>query len=436
MIDVKLNGCKSFVDDSTMNLYLDKVEKAFDTLMGGKGAGSDYLGWLDLPSRTLDSDIVAQCDRIVQRWSKNIDVVVVIGIGGSYLGAKSFIEAVSHTFDVQLRNYRPQIVYAGHNMTEIYLADLLDFIKQKSVAAVVVSKSGTTTEPAVAFRLIRNHIEGRYGKEEARNRIVAITDSSKGALKSMSDKEGYTTLVIPDNVGGRYSVFTSAGLLPIALAGHDMKDFLEGARAMERKCKVWDRNNPAVQYAAVRNALYMSGRKIEVLSNFNPRLVMFGEWWKQLFGESEGKDGKGLFPVTMTFTTDLHSLGQYMQQGERIMFETVLSIRQSNRTIVLATEQENLDGLNYLSGKTIGECNKKAELATIQAHVEGGVPCAVIEINNITEYNLGALYYFFEFACALSAYTLGVNPFDQPGVELYKRNMFTLLGKPGFVNNK
>lgn len=436
MVKIDIENCKDFVPAAVFDEYMRKADYAYDVLVSGNGPGADFLGWIDLPSRTLDSDILDQCDRIVQRWSKNIDVVVVIGIGGSYLGAKSVIDALSHSFDAIMGKYSPQIIFAGHNLSEIYLAETLDFIKQKSVAVLVVSKSGTTTEPAVAFRVIKHYMEERYGKEGSRERIVAVTDAARGALKGMCEKEGYTALVIPDSVGGRYSIMTPAGLLPLALAGHDVKDFLEGARAMQRICLDKESAGAAMTYAAMRNALYSSGKKIELMVNYNPKFVSFSEWWKQLFGESEGKDGKGLFPASVTNTTDLHSMGQYIQQGERLMFETVLRIKSSNRRVEIPFDEEDNDGLNYLYGKTVGDCNLIAEQGVSLAHKDGGVPSMVIEINNVTEYNLGALYYFFEFSCALSGYILGVNPFDQPGVEMYKRNMFALLDKPGYEKER
>ena len=432
MINVDLKSCEGFLKPSLIDTYTDKALEAFDVLESRKGAGSDFLGWMDLPSLTLESDIVEKCYEVVRRWSKGIDVVVVIGIGGSYLGAKSAIEALSHNFDDNMGKYTPQIVFAGQNLSEAYMADLMDYLKQRSVATVVISKSGTTTEPAVAFRLVKKHIESRYGKEEAKNRIVAITDEHKGALRQMADKEGYTTFVIPDNVGGRYSVLTPVGLLPIALSGHDIKDLLEGAAFMEKICKQKDAGNPAVRYAAARNAFYSLGKKIEVMVGYHPKFMYFNEWWKQLYGESEGKNGKGIFPASVINTTDLHSMGQYIQDGERHLFESILSLKESERTLHIERDEENLDGLNFLAGKTLGECNKMAEYATRMAHNDGGVPSIEINIEKLDEYHLGGLYYFFEYACALSGYVLGINPFDQPGVESYKKNMFALLGKPGY----
>lgn len=437
MIDVNYKWCEGFIDESTIEKFLKKAELAIDKLeqeklKAEKSNEENYLGWIDLPSKMLNSNILDQCNEIVERWSTGIDIVVVIGIGGSYLGSKSMIDALSHSFGSQMEGSKPKIVYAGHNMSEDYLSELCDYMDGRSVACLVVSKSGTTTEPAISFRLIKKYIDEKYGKEDAKNRIVAITDSSKGVLKELADKEGYKTFVIPDDVGGRYSIFTPVGLLPIALAGHDVKSMLEGALEMKRICSEKNTSNPAIKYVAIRNALYEMGKKIEVLAYYNPKLVLLGEWWKQLYGESEGKEGKGLFPAAVSYTADLHSMGQYLQDGPRILFETVLSIEHSNREIVIEENAENLDGLNFLSKKTVGECNKKAEIATMLAHYDGGVPSILLKIDSVNEYNMGALYYFFEFSCALSGYVLGVNPFDQPGVELYKKNMFALLNKPGY----
>lgn len=412
--------------------YLNKAYSAFDELEGRKGLGNDFLGWLDLPEGTPMS-LVDDCEAVATDWkAKGVQVVVAIGIGGSYLGAKASIEALSHTFEADMYPERPRVVFAGHNLSEDYLAELMDFIKDKSVAAVVISKSGTTTEPAVAFRIIKEHLEERYGKQGACERIVAITDAARGALKGLSTQEGYRTFVIPDDVGGRFSVLTPVGLLPIAIAGFDIRKMMEGVAAMAKLCRERSENNPAIQYAAARNELYDNGKKVEILVNFNPKLQYVGEWWKQLYGESEGKDGKGIFPASVNFTTDLHSMGQYIQDGERTLFETVLSVAKSNRSLTICNDPQNLDGLNFLSGKHLDECNKMAEIGTRLAHIDGGVPNLGIEMEKIDEYNLGELFFFFEKACGISAYMLGVNPFNQPGVEAYKKNMFALLGKPGY----
>lgn len=413
--------------------YVRKAFDAFDVLESGQGRGNDFLGWKNLPE-SMSGQIAEECCGIAEEWEKQgIETVVVIGIGGSYLGAKAALSALSHTFGMKGRGEKGmEVVFAGFNLSEEYHADLIDYISGKSVAAIVISKSGTTTEPAVAFRIIREHIERRYGKKEAASRIVAVTDKARGALKCLSEQEGYRTFVIPDDVGGRFSVLTPVGLLPIAVAGFDIRELLRGAAAMEAECSVRTEQNPALMYAAARNELYDSGKKVEILVNFNPRLQYFGEWWKQLFGESEGKDGKGIYPSSVNFTTDLHSLGQYIQQGERIMFETVVSVEHSRRSLTICDDPQNLDGLNFISGMHLEHCNRMAQEGTRLAHIDGGVPNLGVSVERIDEFNLGQLFYFFEKACGISAYMLGVNPFDQPGVEAYKKNMFALLGKPGY----
>lgn len=433
MIKVDLSGCGQFVGNSEYQEYVGKAKKALQTLDSGTGAGNDFLGWNELPSE-MPQQIVDDCLAVVDRWiGKEIELIVVIGIGGSYLGAKATIEALSHSFSSQMDlTSGPRVVFAGQNLSEEYLAELMDLVSMKNTALVVISKSGTTTEPAVAFRVLRSRIEQRYGVEEAASRIVAVTDASRGALKTLSDKMGYTTFVIPDNVGGRFSVLTPVGLLPIALAGFDIQAMVDGARQMQRICDELDEDNPAIKYAAMRNLLYSTGKKIELFTTFNPKLTFVAEWWKQLYGESEGKGGNGIFPASVTFTSDLHSMGQYIQQGERTLFETFLSVENSRREAVIEHDDENLDGLNFLENTNLEHCNKMAELGTKLAHIDGGVPNITISIDQIDEYNLGQLYYFFEKACGLSAYILGVNPFDQPGVESYKKNMFALLGKPGY----
>jgi Glucose-6-phosphate isomerase len=432
MIKVNLKGCETSVSEAQYKQYVEKAKAALKTLDEGTGAGNDFLGWNHLPSQT-SQELVDDCISVVDKWiGMDVDLVVVIGIGGSYLGAKATIEALQHQFSSLLGSRGPKVVFAGQNLSEEYIAELMDLVKTRNVATVVISKSGTTTEPAVAFRLMKSYIEARYGKEEARERIVAITDKRRGALKSLSNQEGYKTFVIEDNVGGRYSVLTPVGLLPIALAGFDINALLDGARDMEKVCSASDASNPAIQYAAMRNALYENGKKVELLVGFNPKLQYVGEWWKQLYGESEGKEGKGIFPASVNFTTDLHSMGQYIQQGERILFETVVSVENSRREVVIEADEQNLDGLNFLAGKRVEHCNKMAQLGTRLAHVDGGVPNIEVAIECIDEYNLGSLFYFFEKACGISAYILGINPFDQPGVEAYKKNMFALLDKPGY----
>ena len=362
-------------------------------------------------------------------------MVVIAGIGGSYLGAKAVIDALNNSFDwLSTDRKNPVIVYAGHNISEDYLAELLDFLKGRSFGIVNISKSGTTTETALAFRLLKTLLESQAGKEVAKQRIVAITDASRGALRQLADLEGYKTYVIPDNVGGRYSVLTPVGLLPIAVAGHDIKQLVEGARLMEEQCAPCTtfEANPAAVYAAVRNELYRQGKKIEILVNYHPKLHFVSEWWKQLYGESEGKENKGIFPAAVDLTTDLHSMGQWIQEGERTIFETVISLTDPNREMVIPSDKDNLDGLNYLAGKRVDQVNKMAELGTLLAHVDGGVPNLKVSLPALNERYLGQLLYFFEKACGISGYLLGVNPFDQPGVEAYKKNMFALLEKPGY----
>ena len=345
------------------------------------------------------------------------------------------LEALSHNFSKQLSTKKdaPEIVFAGNNLSEEYISELMDLVQERNVACVVISKSGTTTEPAVAFRIIKQYIETRYGKAEAANRIVAVTDAKRGALKSLSTQEGYRTFVIEDNVGGRFSVLTPVGILPIVLGGFDIRAMLKGAAEMEAACAVASEENPAVQYAAMRNLLYAKyGKKIEILVSFNPKFQYLGEWWKQLYGESEGKDGKGIFPASVLFTTDLHSMGQYIQDGERMLMETVVTVENASRSVIIESDEQNLDGLNFLAGKHVEECNAMAELGTKLAHIDGGVPQLGVSVEKIDEYNLGEIFYFFEKACGISAYILGVNPFNQPGVEAYKKNMFALLNKPGY----
>ena len=434
MFKTNLDGCMPFVYEGDYSFYLEKALEAYGILDKETGAGNDFLGWKHLPSQTPES-LLKQFEDIRDEWLQaGVDTVVVIGIGGSYLGAKCAIEALSHSFQSRLgrKENSLDVVFAGNNLSENYLAELLDLMLRRSVATVVISKSGTTTEPAIAFRLVRNFIEDRYGKKAAASRIVAVTDKAKGALKKLSDTEGYRTFVIEDNVGGRFSVLTPVGLLPIVLAGHDARKLLAGAAEAERICSRATEDNPALRYAAMRNLLYSKGYKIEMLVSFNPKLTYLGEWWKQLFGESEGKDGRGIFPASANFTTDLHSMGQYIQDGERTLMETVVSVENSGRKLMINTDPENLDGLNFIAAKRVEECNRMAELGTRLAHIDGGVPQMQVSIERVDEANLGGLFYFFEMACGISAYILGVNPFDQPGVEAYKKNMFALLGKPGY----
>ena len=432
MVTIDLTGCDSFIAKEQYDEYMDKALHAKRILEEGHGAGHDFLGWQNLPSSISASDINEYLG-VVDRWlEREIDLVVVIGIGGSYLGAKAAIEALSHSFANHLAGHGPKVVFAGENLSEDYTAELLDLIHMRNPACVVISKSGTTTEPAVAFRLVKNYLEQTYGKEEARERIVAITDKARGALKSLSNQEGYKTFVIEDNIGGRFSVLTPVGLVPIALAGFDIEEMVRGAQDAEKALTEANIDNPAVRYAAMRNLLYDNGKKIELFASFHPKLQYLGEWLKQLFGESEGKDGKGIFPASVIFTTDLHSMGQYIQEGERILFETVITVDNAQREVTIPEDPQNLDGLNYLAGKRVEHCNRMAQLGTKLAHIDGGVPNLEIHIDKLDEYHLGQIFYFFEKVCGISAYQLGVNPFNQPGVEAYKKNMFKLLEKPGY----
>lgn len=407
---------------------------ALEKLHNGTGLGSDFLGWVNLPSETPES-LVADIEAVAKNLRESCDFVVAIGIGGSYLGAKAVIEALGDSFSA-LREKgdarRCNVLFAGHNIGEDYLNELQDFLKDKKFGIVVISKSGTTTEPAIAFRLLKEQLEKQEGKAEAAKRIVAITDAKRGALRQLATEEGYKTFVIADNVGGRFSVLTPVGLLPIAVAGFDIRKLLEGARRMEAATKAADDTNPAVLYATTRNALYRAGKKIEIMVNYNPKLHYVAEWWKQLYGESEGKDGKGIFPASVDNSTDLHSMGQWIQDGERTIFETVLSVEKTAKETIIPSDEANLDGLNFLAGKHVDEVNKMAELGTRLAHVDGKVPNLQITIPSLKEEYLGELIYFFEKACGISGYLLDVNPFNQPGVEAYKKNMFALLAKPGY----
>lgn len=403
-------------------------------LHDGSRAGNDFLGWVDLPA-SISEELIRDIEDTSANLRASCEAVVVVGIGGSYLGAKAVIDAMSSSFDwLEADRKNPVILYAGNNIGEDYLHELTGYLSGKQFGIINISKSGTTTEPAIAFRILKNLLIEKVGVEESRKRIVAITDSSKGALRSLANTEGYKTFVIPDDVGGRYSVLTPVGLLPIAVAGINIRNLIKGASDMEKATGAntpFEVNLPAI-YAVIRNELYKKGKKIEVLANYNPKLHYFAEWWKQLYGESEGKDNKGIFPAAVDFTTDLHSMGQWIQEGERTIFETVLTIKEPHSNVKVPKDDADLDGLNFLKGKRVDEVNKMAELGTRIAHVDGGVPNIVIEIPKLTEYYIGQLIYFFEKACGISGYLLGVNPFDQPGVEAYKRNMFALLEKPGF----
>lgn len=415
------------------------IQLAHEQLHQRTGAGADFLGWLDLP-KTYDRSEFSRIKEAAKKIQAQSDVLVVIGIGGSYLGARAAIEMLTHSFYNQLpkeQRKTPEIYFVGHHLSSTYVADLFDYLDGKEISVNVISKSGTTTEPAIAFRLFRDYMEKRYGKEEARQRIYATTDRSKGALKQVADEEGYETFVIPDNVGGRYSVLTAVGLLPIAVAGISIDEMMSGAQAAAEAYQTPKLlENPCYQYASVRQALYQKGKQIELLVNYHPSFQYFAEWWKQLFGESEGKDHKGIFPASVQFTTDLHSLGQYIQEGLRNLFETVVVVKESERKVKIQKAEEDGDGLNYLAGQSLDFVNQKALEGTLLAHTDGQVPNVLIEVPNISPSSFGELVYFFEKACAISGYLLGVNPFDQPGVEAYKKNMFALLGKPGFEQEK
>ncbi|WP_067725688.1 glucose-6-phosphate isomerase [Oceanobacillus damuensis] len=415
------------------------VEAAHHMLHEKTGAGSDFLGWIDLPAN-YDKEEYARIKKSAEKIRKDSDILLVIGIGGSYLGARAALEMLNHSFQNLLSKEErnaPQIIFVGHHLSSTYMSELFDVLKDKDFSINVISKSGTTTEPAVAFRIFKKYLEEKYGAEEAKSRIYATTDRAKGALKTSADEAGYETFVIPDDVGGRYSVLTAVGLLPIAVSGISIDDMMQGAKdAMNDFAEPSLAKNPAYQYAAVRNVLYGKGKVTELLINYEPSLQYFSEWWKQLFGESEGKDQKGIYPSSANFTTDLHSLGQYIQEGRRNIFETVLHVNSSKKEMTLEAEENNSDGLNYLAGKSIHEINDKAFQGTMLAHTDGDVPNLIVEVPALDAYTFGYLVYFFEKACALSGYLLGVNPFDQPGVEAYKTNMFALLGKPGYENQK
>lgn len=425
----------SFTRKEEMENLKPFIEVSHKLLHDKKGPGNDYLGFIDLP-KDYDKDEFERIKLAAKKIQNSSDVMLVIGIGGSYLGSRACIEALSHNFYNSLdktKRKTPEIYYLGNSISTSYMLDLLDLIEGKDISINVISKSGTTTEPAIAFRFLKEYMEERYGKEEAKKRIYATTDREKGALKELSHIEGYETFVIPDDVGGRFSVLTPVGLLPIAVAGIDIDELMEGANEGRKEYSNESlEKNPSYQYAAIRNILYNRGKDIEILANYEPALNYFSEWWKQLYGESEGKDGKGLFPASVNFTTDLHSMGQYIQDGQRNLFETVINVEKSRRDISVKSTKNNLDGLNFLQGKTLDFINKKAFEGTKEAHINGNVPNLVIEIPELNEFYIGKLIYFFEKACALSGYLLGVNPFNQPGVEEYKRNMFRLLEKPEY----
>ena len=433
-LNLNINDVAPWVTKAEVNAMDALATVANRALHEGTLPGSDFLGWVNLPSSITEAQIEEIEESAVQLRTL-CDVVVVVGIGGSYLGAKAVIDALTSSFDwLETKRENPVVVYAGNNISEDYLHELMEYLDDKSFGIINISKSGTTTEPALSFRILKNELEKKVGRDEARKRIVAITDASKGALRTLAVKEGYKTFVIPDDVGGRYSVLTPVGLLPIAVAGINIRLLVQGALEMEKKTDQATpfKDNLAAIYAVTRNELYKKGKKIEILANFHPKLQYFAEWWKQLFGESEGKENKGIFNAAVNFTTDLHSMGQWIQEGERTIFETTISIDTPNKKMTIPHDQADLDGLNYLEGKRVDEVNKMAELGTRIAHVDGGVPNIVVSIPELTPYYIGQLIYFFEKACGISGYLLGVNPFDQPGVEAYKANMFALLEKPGF----
>ena len=432
-LSVKMADSLEKTYQKSLNEITAEVLSAREHLLKGDAAGNDFLGWVNLPE-DYDKAEYARIKADVARLSAKSKVFVVIGIGGSYLGARMVIEALQSEFASMVRGSKPYVVYAGHTLGEDYYSQLLTLLDHEDYSVAVISKSGTTTEPAVAFRIIKAHLENKYGKSEASQRIVAITDARKGALHDIAVKEGYPMYVIPDNVGGRFSVLTPVGLVPIAMAGFDTDRLMQGARDMRKICieKNTLEENPALKYAAIRNVLYRSGIKVEMLVSSLPNLRYLAEWWKQLYGESEGKEHKGLLPHSLSITTDLHSMGQYVQDGERLMMETMIRVKEPATHVPVPTDEKNLDGINYLVNKSLTEINDCAMRGTIEAHLSGGVPVMEIGVERVDEYVLGQLIYFFEFACGVSGYTLGVNPFDQPGVEAYKKNMFRLLGKPGF----
>ena len=434
MISLNIEKTFGFVSKESISAYEAQVKAAQEALENGTGKGNDFLGWLHLPS-SISQEHLADLKATAQVLRDNCEVVVVAGIGGSYLGARAVIEAMSNSFAwLQEKKNGPVILFAGHNIGEDYLYELTEYLKGKKFGVINISKSGTTTETALAFRLLKKQCEDQLGKEMAKKVIVAITDAKKGAARVTADREGYKSFIIPDNVGGRFSVLTPVGLLPIAVAGFDIEKLVAGAVAMEQACglNVPFAENPAALYAATRNELYKNGKKIEILVNFNPKLHYFNEWWKQLYGESEGKDGKGIFPAAVDFSTDLHSMGQWIQEGERTIYETVISVEKTQHQLTVPTDEANLDGLNFLAGKHVDEVNKMAELGTQLAHVDGGVPNMRVVLPALDEESIGGLMYFFEKACGISGILLGVNPFNQPGVEAYKKNMFALLNKPGY----
>ena len=436
-IKLKLSGIENFVRNEEYAKIQPAVKMASDLLYSGKGAGNDYIGWVDLPNN-YDKDEFERIKKAAKKIQSNSEVLIVIGIGGSYLGGRAALEFVNGVnFNKKVHKGIPEVYFVGNSISSDYLSDIIEILGDRDFSINVISKSGTTTEPAIAFRIFKKIIEDKYGKEGAKERIFATTDKARGALKSMCNTEGYETFVIPDDVGGRFSVLTPVGLLPMAAAGIDIDAVMQGASDAVATYKNDDlENNDCLKYAATRQILGRKGKAIEILANYEPSLTMFGEWYKQLYAESEGKDGKGIFPVSTNFSTDLHSIGQFIQDGSRNLFETVLWVENAKKNITIETDAENLDGLNFVADKTIQYVNSKAYAGTFLAHVDGGVPTMVLEVEKTDAYNFGQLVYFFEKALAISGYMLGVNPFDQPGVEAYKKNMFALLGKPGYEDRK
>lgn len=429
----------SFLSEYEINYFEGYVKQAHEMLHGKTGPGSDFLGWVDLPLN-YDKEEFARIKKSAEKIKSDSEVLIVIGIGGSYLGARAAIEMLSHSFYNMLpksKRKTPEIYFVGNNISSTYVTDLLELIEGKEVSVNVISKSGTTTEPAVAFRIFKEYLENKYGKQEARKRIYATTDKARGALKKLADEEGYESFVIPDDVGGRFSVLTAVGLLPIAVCGADIDKIIQGAADA---CKLYNsedfKNNDCYRYAAARNALYNKNKTTEIMVNYEPSLHFFTEWWKQLYGESEGKDQKGIFPAGVDFTTDLHSMGQYIQDGLRNLFETVIHVGKAKKSITIKEDKDNIDGLNFLAGKEMDFVNSKAFEGTLLAHTDGGVPNFIINVPELNDYYFGNMVYFFEKACGISGYLLAVNPFDQPGVEAYKKNMFALLGKPGYEEQK
>lgn len=434
-LKLDLSKAQPFLKEEEIFHLQPMVEVAHNMLHEKSGLGSDFLGWIDLPVN-YDKEEFARIQKAAEKIKSDSDVLIVIGIGGSYLGARAAVEMLSHSFHTALtkdKRKAPLVFFAGNNISSTYLADLLETIEGKDVSVNVISKSGTTTEPAIAFRIFKDYLEKKYGKEGAKGRIYATTDKARGALKTLADEEGYETFVVPDDVGGRFSVLSAVGLLPIAAAGINIEEIMKGAAdAREAYSNPNLKENDAYLYAAARNALYNKGKTVEMVVNYEPSLHYFGEWWKQLYGESEGKDNKGIFPAAADFSTDLHSMGQYVQEGLRNIFETVINVENPRKKVTIEAAESDLDGLNFLAGKDVDFVNKQAFLGTVLAHNDGGVPNFIVNVPELTPYYFGQLVYFFEKACGISGYLLGVNPFDQPGVEAYKKNMFALLGKPGF----